>query len=144
MSTWTGPWRVANDGKKHVYAVQNVVTAELRDVHVATTRFYTDDQLEITGALLKVSQQLENEGEYHIRSISAIKWAASATSSLSRWPGKDWRRRREPGNRCRACSMTRRPCCVKSSRRCGRRQSRSGRSCCGMGCVCYHIVIWGF
>ena len=40
-------------------------------------RFYADDKLEITGELRKVFQQLENQGEYHIRSISAIKRAAS-------------------------------------------------------------------
>ena len=54
MSTWTGSWRVANYGKEHVYAVQHLVTAELRDVHVARMRFYADDQLEIAGELLKV------------------------------------------------------------------------------------------
>ena len=58
MSTWTGPWRVANDDKEHVYAVQHLVTAELRDVHVARVRFYADDQLEITGEVLKVFHQL--------------------------------------------------------------------------------------
>ena len=55
-----------------------LVTAELRDVHVARMRFYTDDQLEITVELLKVFQQLENQGEYHIRSISAIKRAVNS------------------------------------------------------------------
>ena len=30
MSTWTGPWRVANDDKEHVYPVQHLITAELR------------------------------------------------------------------------------------------------------------------
>ena len=39
MSTWTGPWRVANDDKEHVYAVQHLVTAELRDFNVARMRF---------------------------------------------------------------------------------------------------------
>ena len=39
--------------------------------------FYADDKLEITGELRKVFQQLENQDEYHIRSISAIKRAAS-------------------------------------------------------------------
>ena len=39
MNTWTGPWRVANDDKEDVCAVQNLVTAELRDVHVARMRF---------------------------------------------------------------------------------------------------------
>ena len=77
MSTWTGPWRVSNDDKEHVDAVQHVVIAELSDVHVARMRVYADDKLEITGELLKVFQQLENQGENHIRSISAIKRAAS-------------------------------------------------------------------
>ena len=72
MNTWTGPWRVANDDKEHAYAVQHLITAELRDVHVARMRFYADDQLKITDELLKVFQQLENQGEYHIRSISSI------------------------------------------------------------------------
>ena len=67
----------SNDDKEHVDAVQHLVTAELRDVHVARMRFYTDDKLEITGELLKDFQQLENQGECHIRSISAIKRAAS-------------------------------------------------------------------
>ena len=75
MSTWIGPWR-ANDDKEHVYAVQHLVTAELRNVHVARMRVYADDKLEIIGEPLKVFQQLENQGEYHIRSISAIKRAA--------------------------------------------------------------------
>ena len=57
--------------------MQHFVTAELRDVHVARMRFYADDNLEITGELLKVFQQLKNQGKYHIRSISAIKRAAS-------------------------------------------------------------------
>ena len=62
MSTWTGPWRVANGDKERVYAVQHLVAAELRDVHVARTQVYADDKLEITGELLKVFQQLENQG----------------------------------------------------------------------------------
>ena len=51
MSTWTGPWRVANDDKEHVDAVQNLVTTELRDVHVARMRVYANDKLEIIGEL---------------------------------------------------------------------------------------------
>ena len=42
-STWTGPWRVANADKEQMYAVQHLVTAELRDVHLARMRFYADD-----------------------------------------------------------------------------------------------------
>ena len=72
MSTWTGPWRVAKDDKEHVYAAQHLVTGELRNVHAARMRFFVDDQLEITGELLNAFQQLENQGEYHIRNISVI------------------------------------------------------------------------
>ena len=77
LSTRTGPWRIANDDKEHVYAVQHMVTGELRDVHVARMRFYADDQLETTGEFLQAFQQMETEGMYHIRRISAIKRAAS-------------------------------------------------------------------
>eukprot|EP00904_Undaria_pinnatifida_P002185 jgi/Undpi1/11968/HiC_scaffold_4.g01667.m1 len=89
MSTWTGPWRVANDDKEHVYSVQHLVTGELRDFHVVRMRFYADDQLEITGELPKDFQQLENHGEYHIRGISAIKRAASGDEFVVKvaWEG---------------------------------------------------------
>ena len=89
MSTWIGPQRVANDDKEHVYAVQHLVTGELRDVYVARVRFYAGDQLEITGELLKVFQQLENQGEYYIWSISAIKRAASGDEFVVKvaWEG---------------------------------------------------------
>ena len=89
MSTWTGPWCVANDDKEHVYAVQHMVTAEPRDIHAARMRVYADDKLEITGELLKVFQQLENQGEYHIWSISAIKRAASGDEFVVKlaWEG---------------------------------------------------------
>ena len=113
MSTWTGTCRAANDDKQHVCEVQHFVTAELRDVHVAVMRFHADDQLEITGELLKIFYQLDSNDEHHIQSISAIKGLQAATSALSRWPGKHLKRHRAPGSRCRACSITRRPCCVK-------------------------------
>ena len=89
MSTWTGQWRVATDDKEHVHAVQHLVTGELRDFHEARMRFYADDQLEITGELLKVFQQLENQGEYHMPGISAIKRAASGDEFVVKvaWEG---------------------------------------------------------
>ena len=89
MSTWTGPWRVANDDKEYVYAVQHLVTAEPRDGHVARMRVYADGKLEIIDELLKVFQQMENQGECHIRSISAINRAASSDESFVKvaWEG---------------------------------------------------------
>ena len=47
-----------------------------------------DDKLEITGELHKVSQQLENQGEYHIRSIPALKRAASGDEFVVKVAGK--------------------------------------------------------
>ena len=47
--------------------MQHLVTAELRDVHVARMRFYADDKLESTGELLNVLQKFENTGGYHIK-----------------------------------------------------------------------------
>ena len=77
MSTWTRPSRVTDDDKEHGYAVQRLVTAKPGDIHAEGMRVYADDKFEITSELLKIFQQLENHGEYHIRSISAIKRAAS-------------------------------------------------------------------
>ena len=102
-----------------MYAVQNFVTRELRDVHVARVRFYADDQFETTGGLLKVFQQWESQDEYHTRGISAIKRAASGNEVVVKVAWEDWRRRIAPGSRCRACSMTRWACFKTSSRRCG-------------------------
>ena len=69
--------------------MEHLVTGELRDVHVARMRFYADDKLEITGELLKVFQQWENQGEYHIRRTSATKRAASSDEFVAKvaWEG---------------------------------------------------------
>ena len=50
---------------------------------------YADDKLEITGELRKVFEQLEKQGEYHIRSIFAIKRAASGDEFVVKvaWEG---------------------------------------------------------
>ena len=48
LMTWTGPWRVVVAQRSHEYGVQNIVSGEVRDVHVARMRFYADAALEIT------------------------------------------------------------------------------------------------
>ena len=50
---------------------------------------YADDKHDITGELLKFFQQLENQGEYHIRRISAIKRATSGDEFVVKvaWEG---------------------------------------------------------
>ena len=40
--------------KVHVYGVQNIVTSEVKDVHVVRFRFYADKNLEMTAALKEV------------------------------------------------------------------------------------------
>ena len=52
-------------------------------------RVYADHKVEIIGELLKVFQQLENQGEYHIRNISASKRAASVNEFVVKvaWEG---------------------------------------------------------
>ena len=51
MMTWTGPWRVLIAQRSHMYGVQNIVSGEVRGVHVARMRFYAGAALEITAEL---------------------------------------------------------------------------------------------
>ena len=39
LMTWTGPWRVLVAQRSHVHGVQNIVSGEARDVHVAWMRY---------------------------------------------------------------------------------------------------------
>ena len=41
--------------KVHVYGVQNIVTGEVKDVHVVRLRFYADKDLKMTADLKEVS-----------------------------------------------------------------------------------------
>ena len=56
LMTWTGPWRVVVAEHPHVYGVQNIVSGEVRDVHVARLRFYADSALAITAEVKDVFQ----------------------------------------------------------------------------------------
>ena len=56
LMTWTGLWRVVVAQRPHAYGVQNIVSGEVRDVHVARMRFYADAALEITAELKDVFQ----------------------------------------------------------------------------------------
>ena len=72
MSTCTGPWRVVNDDREHVYVVEHIVTGVTRDVHVACMRFHADRHLNVTKRLKDVFQYQEHQGEYHIRCITDV------------------------------------------------------------------------
>ena len=41
VSTWTGLWQNVT-AELHMYGVQNIVTGEVKDVHVVRFRFYVD------------------------------------------------------------------------------------------------------
>ena len=54
LLTWTGPWRVVVAQRPDVYGVQNVLSGEVRDLHVAGMRFYADSALAIASELKEV------------------------------------------------------------------------------------------
>ena len=58
---------------EYVYVVENIVSGETRDVHVARMRFYADRDLKVDKRLCDVFQHQEHQGEYHIRGITAVK-----------------------------------------------------------------------
>ena len=67
--TWTGPWRVVSTEQQHVYGVQNIVSGEVRAVHVARLRFYADAALAITAELKEVFQHAFTQGEFEMAAI---------------------------------------------------------------------------
>ena len=50
------PWRVVSAKQPHVYGVQNIVSGDVRDVHLARMRFYADRELSITAEVKDVFQ----------------------------------------------------------------------------------------
>ena len=65
---------------------RHLVTAELRNVHVARMRF---TPMTSSRSPASSAKQLGNQGEYHIRSIFAIKWAPSGDEFVVKvaWEG---------------------------------------------------------
>ena len=45
LMAWTEPWRVVVAQRLHVYGVQNIVSGEVRDVHLARMRFYAAPEI---------------------------------------------------------------------------------------------------
>ena len=71
-ATWTGPWRVVTAEQKHVYSVQNIISGDVRDVHVVRLRFYSDAQLDVTSDLKDVFQHSLNQGEFEMEALINI------------------------------------------------------------------------
>ena len=66
LMTWTGPWRVLVAQRSYVYGVQNIVSGEVRDVHVARMRFHADGALEITAELKELFQHALSQEEFEM------------------------------------------------------------------------------
>ena len=88
---WTGPWRVVIAEQKHVYGVQNFISVEVRDVHVARLRFYSDSALEVTSDLKEVFQQTFNQGEFEMQALLNIGESHDGSGYIVRvrWSGFD-------------------------------------------------------
>ena len=71
-ATWTGPWRAVTAEQKHVYSVQNIISGDVRDVHVVRLRFYSDAQLDVTSDLKDVFQHSLNQGEFEMEALINI------------------------------------------------------------------------
>ena len=67
--TCTGPWRVMVAQRPHVYIVQNIVSGEVRDVHVARMPFYADAALVITAEPKDIFQHAFMQGEFEMAAI---------------------------------------------------------------------------
>ena len=67
--TCTGPWRVMVAQRPHVYIVQNIVSGEVRDVHVARMPFYADAALVITAEPKDIFQHAFRQGEFEMAAI---------------------------------------------------------------------------
>ena len=69
LMAWTGPWRVVVAQRPQVHGVQNIVSGEVRDVHVARMRFYADAALAIIAELKEVLQHAFTQGEFEMAVI---------------------------------------------------------------------------
>ena len=69
VTTWTGPWRVVTAEQPHVYGVQNIISGEVRDVHVVRLCFYADSALDITSDLKDVFQHSFTQGQFEMSGL---------------------------------------------------------------------------
>ena len=55
-----------------MYSVHNIVTGEVKDVHVLRLRFYADNDLEMMAALKEVFQHAFAQSEFEITEVVDI------------------------------------------------------------------------
>ena len=80
---------MAAAGQKHVYGVQNIISGEVRDAHVARLRFHSDSHLEVTSELREVFQHSFNQGEFEMEALLNIGESYDGSGYLVRvrWSG---------------------------------------------------------
>ena len=79
VNTWTGPWRVVTAATEHVYGVKNIVSGEVRDVHVARMRFYADRYLDLTAERKDVFQHTFTQGYVEMTDVLELAEADDRT-----------------------------------------------------------------
>ena len=62
MTTWTGPWRMVSGRSPHVYNVQDIVTDEMKEVHVVRLRVYADSSLAVGAEIQRLFEMTKHQG----------------------------------------------------------------------------------
>ena len=72
-----------------MYSVQNIISGEVRDVHVARLHFYSDSAREVTSELKDVFQHTFTQGEFEMESLLNIGESpgGSGLAVRVRWSG---------------------------------------------------------
>ena len=88
MSTWSGPWRVTNASRQHVYQVQNIVDGTISTVHVARMKFYQDSSLRLTADVKETFQYPINQGEFKMEGILKLRRSTNGNyEAFVNWKG---------------------------------------------------------
>ena len=88
MSTWSGPWRVSNASKKHVYKVQkNIVDGNILTVHVVRIKFFLYSGF-IPADITQTFQYLTNQVEFEMEGILELTRSTNGNyEAFVNWKG---------------------------------------------------------
>lgn len=90
MSTWTGPWRVIDTSKPHIYQVLNSIDGSVTTSHAARLKFYHDTSLGVTAEVKEAFQHLYNQGVFQLDRICEIHRVSGGASEVYvAWLGFD-------------------------------------------------------
>ena len=69
VHTWTGPWRFVPGGPEHVRVMEDIVTGETKEVHVARIRPYADSSLVVGTEFHEVIEMTKHQGEFEVADV---------------------------------------------------------------------------